>query len=255
MVCHPTGNGRLGHRGHDPAELSFDLFGGQKVKAVYCGAAHSVAHTMDNLLFVWGRNREGQLGTGDTKNRSTPTEMLHGGLWQAPEVDEDMGHGVMLSGEADPVIAASAGGSVVALEAKEDGDVAAVGEEKKKTESVLAEGEVVVKLACGQAHTLLLTSHGRAFITGADGTSVPTLCCTENGLAFADIAAFGQRSIAICKPPDVPMVVGGSQNNSLFSVDGCVYEAIHNDDDYLGIFHEIPFRDSASFEQAPSQVW
>src|SRR5690554_2947415 len=39
--------------------------------AFYCGG-HTIGMTSTGEVYVWGRNREGQLGLGDTQNRNSP---------------------------------------------------------------------------------------------------------------------------------------------------------------------------------------
>ncbi|KAH3743476.1 ADPribosylation factor subfamily protein [Pelomyxa schiedti] len=43
--------------------------------AAGCTASHSIAVTKKNSVYSWGSNEHGQLGLGDTLNRSTPTEI------------------------------------------------------------------------------------------------------------------------------------------------------------------------------------
>jgi uncharacterized delta-60 repeat protein len=50
------------------------------VIALAAGAQHSVALTADSQLSAWGENSSGQLGTGDTANRLTPTPVALGVL-------------------------------------------------------------------------------------------------------------------------------------------------------------------------------
>ena len=43
---------------------------------VSCGDNHTIALTSDNKLYVWGCNKYGQLGLGDTEGRNTPHELV-----------------------------------------------------------------------------------------------------------------------------------------------------------------------------------
>ncbi|KAL5550291.1 hypothetical protein UlMin_000467, partial [Ulmus minor] len=45
---------------------------GKQAKLVSCGARHSAILTEDGQLFSWGWNKYGQLGLGDSVDRSTP---------------------------------------------------------------------------------------------------------------------------------------------------------------------------------------
>lgn len=48
---------------------------GIKVAFIATGSAavHAAVGTVDGLVYAWGRNEKGQLGIGDTLNRSSPT--------------------------------------------------------------------------------------------------------------------------------------------------------------------------------------
>jgi alpha-tubulin suppressor-like RCC1 family protein len=45
------------------------------VTQIYAGGSHTCAQRVDGSLWCWGSNRFGQLGTGDTEPRLTPTEV------------------------------------------------------------------------------------------------------------------------------------------------------------------------------------
>jgi alpha-tubulin suppressor-like RCC1 family protein len=44
----------------------------EKVRVIAVGAFHNLALTEDVILWAWGNNEYGQLGTGDTQPRSQP---------------------------------------------------------------------------------------------------------------------------------------------------------------------------------------
>jgi len=44
----------------------------EKVRVIAVGAFHNLALTEDGILWAWGSNEYGQLGTGDTQPRSHP---------------------------------------------------------------------------------------------------------------------------------------------------------------------------------------
>jgi alpha-tubulin suppressor-like RCC1 family protein len=47
----------------------------QDVTAIACGMTHMLALRKDGTVWSWGRNREGQLGLGDTERRGAPTQI------------------------------------------------------------------------------------------------------------------------------------------------------------------------------------
>lgn len=59
--------------------------GGATWFKVGCGAEHTVAVKTDGTLWCWGNNAFGQVGTGDTTNRSSPVTVSGGGTtWRMP---------------------------------------------------------------------------------------------------------------------------------------------------------------------------
>jgi hypothetical protein len=47
----------------------------EDVTAIACGNTHMLALRKDGTVWAWGRNREGQLGLGDTERRAAPTQV------------------------------------------------------------------------------------------------------------------------------------------------------------------------------------
>lgn len=68
------GNGRCTFRDRPELCISSDITT-QPFKDVACGRAHVLALTEEGNLYVWGLNAKGQLGLGDTHQRTTPTPM------------------------------------------------------------------------------------------------------------------------------------------------------------------------------------
>ena len=58
-----------------PVEIPFFKQNDIDIKALYTGAAHSIALTVDGRLFGWGLNRWGQLGIGTTDSQLSPVEI------------------------------------------------------------------------------------------------------------------------------------------------------------------------------------
>lgn len=56
----------------------------------------AMARRSDGAVFVWGRNNYGQLGLGDTANRSTPTQLS--GTWQFVSMGENSTMGIRSDG-------------------------------------------------------------------------------------------------------------------------------------------------------------
>ncbi len=66
------GNGTDGGRATAPAAIA----GALTYRAVTVGRQFTCALTADGTPQCWGRNAEGQLGTGDTSNRNSPTPVV-----------------------------------------------------------------------------------------------------------------------------------------------------------------------------------
>jgi uncharacterized repeat protein (TIGR02543 family) len=64
-----------------PTLISFTgLEGGETIRNVYLGNAHSLAVTTNNRLYAWGLNNSGQLGDGISANKQIPTLVSFNGL-------------------------------------------------------------------------------------------------------------------------------------------------------------------------------
>ena len=78
FVFGSNSNGELGlgdtNRRTSPVELTDSRIQG-KVNKVALGMSYSLIETTDNKLFVFGKNTSGQLGLGDTTDRTTPVEL------------------------------------------------------------------------------------------------------------------------------------------------------------------------------------
>jgi RCC1 and BTB domain-containing protein len=80
----PNFNSQLGHQflelGPLPTPSKLDLLKTANIVQVEMGYAHALALGADGTLYVWGANSFGQLGTGDSKERSKPTPVtsFHG---------------------------------------------------------------------------------------------------------------------------------------------------------------------------------
>jgi len=85
------GNGRLGTNDTTNRSTPVTTFaGGNNWKQVSCGDNNTTAIKTDGSLWVWGQGTNGQLGTNDTTNRSTPVTTFAGGNnWKQVDVGND----------------------------------------------------------------------------------------------------------------------------------------------------------------------
>lgn len=68
-----TGQGSSNERFHVTPTLVPQV---KNVKKIAAGQFHSICCTEDGNVYTFGLNREGQLGHGDTQNRTVPTQIL-----------------------------------------------------------------------------------------------------------------------------------------------------------------------------------
>ena len=54
-----------------------DFLKGLPIRAISCGAHHSVAVSWSGAVYAWGKNSYGQLGLGTTEDSSLPKEVQH----------------------------------------------------------------------------------------------------------------------------------------------------------------------------------
>ena len=78
-ACYSWGAGEAGQLGRGstkdaPAPALIEALGREKVVRIAAGRAHSIASTAGGLVFAWGENSSGQLGTGEARVGETPTE-------------------------------------------------------------------------------------------------------------------------------------------------------------------------------------
>ncbi|KAM3935649.1 RCC1 and BTB domain-containing protein 2 isoform 1-T1 [Leptodactylus fuscus] len=72
-----NGNGQLGlgSSGNQPTPCRIAALQGIRVEQIVCGYAHTLALTDEGVLYAWGANSYGQLGTGNKSNQSYPVQV------------------------------------------------------------------------------------------------------------------------------------------------------------------------------------
>ncbi|XP_029324754.1 RCC1 and BTB domain-containing protein 1 isoform X2 [Mus caroli] len=73
-----NGNGQLGlgNNGNQLTPVRVAALHGMCVNQIVCGYAHTLALTDEGLLYAWGANTYGQLGTGSKNNLLSPTQIM-----------------------------------------------------------------------------------------------------------------------------------------------------------------------------------
>ncbi|KAG9491404.1 hypothetical protein GDO78_000091 [Eleutherodactylus coqui] len=72
-----NGNGQLGlgSSGNQPTPCRIATLQGIRVEQVVCGYAHTLALTDEGVMYAWGANSYGQLGTGNKSNQAYPVQV------------------------------------------------------------------------------------------------------------------------------------------------------------------------------------
>ena len=136
---------------------------GQAVRAVACGAAHSIAVTATGQVLSWGLGGTGQLGHGDLSSCATPRPIaaLSGEVVQG--VACGFGHSIALCK------AASGAGAhhMYTWGWNREGQLGVGDCENRATPQRLALGTALQHVACGGAHSAVVTSAGELFTFGS----------------------------------------------------------------------------------------
>lgn len=131
----------------------------EKVRVIAVGAFHNLALLEDGVLWAWGNNEYGQLGTGDTQPRSQP---------------------ILVQGLSGLTLADIAAGGWHSTALTDDGEVYGWGRgehgrlgfgDDKSSKMVpqrvqLLVGEDIIQVSCGGTHSVALTRDGRMFSFG-----------------------------------------------------------------------------------------
>ena len=164
-----------------------------KVMAAAAGACHSAAVGEDGALFVWGSGECGELGSGDTTDRLTPTRVA--GL-PAPvrQVAAGFNHTGIVT-EAGDLLMCGYG---------DYGQLGLGDEEDRTTPTLVAravfDGEAVLMVACGGKHTVVATEGGGVYTFGRGWRGLLGHGDEENQLAPRRVpaAAFnGERVVMV----------------------------------------------------------
>ncbi|KAK9903587.1 hypothetical protein WJX75_009396 [Coccomyxa subellipsoidea] len=172
-----------------------------RVTSISCGSSHSLALLSNGVALSWGRGEDGQLGHGDAEERKKPRAIFH--LMQA-------NCSAVCSG-AEYSLALSRGSNEVYSWGW--GDFGRLGHGDcndvfiPQPIKALA-GRNIVKVACGDTHTLAITDTGELFSFGRNqngqlglGTTsdaiLPQPVESLRGLKVCDISCGAEHSMAL----------------------------------------------------------
>ncbi|XP_023587336.1 RCC1 and BTB domain-containing protein 2 isoform X3 [Trichechus manatus latirostris] len=153
------GNGTTNH-GLVPCHISTNLSNKQVIE-VACGSYHSLVLTSDGEVFAWGYNNSGQVGSGSTANQPIPRRVT--GCLQN-KVVVNIACGQMCS------MAVVDAGEVCVWGYNGNGQLGLGSSGNQPTPCRIAalQGIRVQRVACGYAHTLVLTDEGQVYAWGAN---------------------------------------------------------------------------------------
>jgi uncharacterized repeat protein (TIGR02543 family) len=142
---------------------------GETIQSVNAGGgAHSLAVTSTGRVYAWGLNEQGQLGDGTTTNRSTPTLITFTGL-QTGETIQNVDAGQLHS------LAITTTGSVYTWGLNEHGQLGYGtttnrSSPTRRTSFGLTFRETIQSVSAGQVNSLAITTTGRVFAWGWNGS-------------------------------------------------------------------------------------
>ncbi|NWU93491.1 RCBT2 protein, partial [Upupa epops] len=153
------GNGTTNH-GFVPCQVSTNLVN-KKVIEVACGSHHSMVLTSDGEVYTWGYNNSGQVGSGSTANQPIPRRVT--------------------SCLQNKIVVNIACGQMCSMAVVENGEVyvwgyngngqlglGSSGNQPTPCRVAALQGVRVQRVACGYAHTLVLTDEGQIYAWGAN---------------------------------------------------------------------------------------
>ncbi|NXV58701.1 RCBT2 protein, partial [Molothrus ater] len=153
------GNGTTNH-GFIPCQVSTNLVN-KKVIEVACGSHHSMVLTSDGEVYTWGYNNSGQVGSGSTANQPIPRRVTS---CLQNKIVVNIACGQMCS------MAVVENGEVYVWGYNGNGQLGLGSSGNQPTPCRIAalQGIRVQRVACGYAHTLVLTDEGQIYAWGAN---------------------------------------------------------------------------------------
>jgi alpha-tubulin suppressor-like RCC1 family protein len=157
-----------------PLLLSFSLNQGETVTKIYPGMFHNFAITSSQRILTWGLNSSGQLGTGNTTNRTTPTLLDISSSLNVGETMVDFALGTSHS------IGLTSSGRMFSWGGNANGQLGN-GTSTSTPSSIpvllsitLSSNERILMIGASNNHSLMLTSTGRIFEWGSNINLRPT---------------------------------------------------------------------------------
>ncbi|XP_054837859.1 RCC1 and BTB domain-containing protein 2 isoform X2 [Eublepharis macularius] len=153
------GNGTTNHS-TIPCQVSTNLVN-KKVIEVACGSHHSMVLTSDGEVYTWGYNNAGQVGSGSTANQPIPRRVTS---CLQNKIAVNIACGQMCS------MAVIENGEIYGWGYNGNGQLGLGNSDSQPTPCRIAalQGIRAKRVACGFAHTLVLTDEGQLYAWGAN---------------------------------------------------------------------------------------
>eukprot|EP00741_Cyanophora_paradoxa_P003473 tig00000711_g3373.t1 len=172
------------------------------LRAAACGCDHTVAVTENGDVYSWGRGDSGQLGHNDFRHLSVPRLLL------APPLQRKSR--MVACGTSHTLVLAD-NGEVYAFGNNEQGQLGVgVGEARVKSPAhvEVLKGKGTRQIACGDLHSIALTTVGEVFAWGANdygqlghggaqGEALPRRVEALSGINVTQIACGDNHSMAL----------------------------------------------------------
>ncbi len=163
------GWGNLGALGHGdllsrdvPTEITHENLDGNSIKAIAAGSSYTVLLSSDGTVFTFGSGFHGQLGHGDSGNRTVPTPI---------EADSLAGHAIVeIAAGAAHTLLRAIDGTTFSFGHAASGRLGQAEIQNNriptKIDHEILSGKTITGISAGGAHSLILTSDGTVFTFG-----------------------------------------------------------------------------------------
>ena len=166
----------MGQRKYPPEKVSIS-----GIKAISVGSAHRLLLSESGEVYAMGSNNFGQLGLGDTTNRTTPTKLNISGIKAISVVSS----GLLLTEE----------GEVYAMGDNYYGQLG-LGDKTRRTTPTKLNISGIKAISAGNAHSLLLTEAGEVYAMGGNSYGQLGLGDTTNRTTPAKLNISGIKAIS-----------------------------------------------------------
>ncbi len=180
------------------------FFAGTAINGV-TGGNHSLATTDDGALWAWGRNSHGQLGLGDATSRSSPERVASLSSRTTTAIAAGLDFSLALTSDH----------TVWAWGRNQNGQLG-LGDTTNRnvpTEVTALAGKSVVSLAACNTHAFALTSDGKLWAWGANGSG-------QLGLGYTSTSVTTPTEVAALSGVTVSSISAGYYHSAAITADG-----------------------------------